>query len=195
MLEAARTEEPRDGFLHKLRELAHRHGALFIIDEMVTGFRWAVGGAQAVYDIDPDLATFGKALGNGFAISALVGKRAVMDLGGLRHDRERLFLLSTTHGAESSALAAAIKIIDIYKTEDVIGTLYRQGERLRTGIRKTVEELHLQDNFTMDGRPCSILYGTRDADRKPSQPFRTLFLQQTLRRGLLAPNFIISYAH
>ncbi len=195
LLEAARTEEPRDGFLHKLRELAHRHGALFIIDEMVTGFRWAVGGAQAVYDVDPDLATFGKALGNGFAISALVGKRDVMDLGGLRHDRERVFLLSTTHGAESSALAAAIKIIDIYKTEDVIGTLYRQGERLRTGIRKTVEELRLQDNFTMDGRPCSILYGTRDADRKPSQPFRTLFLQQTLRRGLLAPNFIISYAH
>lgn len=195
LLEAARTEEPKDGFLHKLRDLAHRNGALFIIDEMVTGLRWDIGGAQAVYDIEPDLATFGKALGNGFAISALAGKREVMDLGGLHHERERVFLLSTTHGAESSALAVVKKIISIYKTEDVIGTLYRQGERLRTGIRKTVEELKLQDNFTMDGRPCSILYGTRDADRKPSQAFRTLFLQQTLRRGLLAPNFIISYAH
>lgn len=195
LLEAARTAEPKDGFLHKLRDLAHRHGALFVIDEMVTGFRWDIGGAQAVYDIEPDLATFGKALGNGFAISALVGKRDVMDLGGLHHERERVFLLSTTHGAESSALAAAKKIIEIYKTEDVIGTLYRQGERLRAGVARTVEELRLQDYFTMDGRPCSILYGTRDSDRKPSQPFRTLFLQQTLRRGILAPNFIVSYAH
>jgi glutamate-1-semialdehyde 2,1-aminomutase len=196
LLEAARTEEPRDGFLHKLRELAHKNGALFIIDEMVTGFRWDVGGAQAVYDVDPDLSTFGKALANGFALSALVGKRHIMELGGLRHqDRERVFLLSTTHGAESGALAAAKKVIEIYKTEDVIGTLYRQGERLRSGIRKTVEELKLQDHFTMDGRPCSIIYGTRDQDRKPSQAFRTLFLQQTLRRGLLAPNFIMSYAH
>lgn len=195
LLEAARTAEPKDGFLHKLRELAHRHGALFIIDEMVTGFRWDIGGAQAVYDVVPDLATFGKALGNGFAISALVGRREVMDLGGLHHNRERVFLLSTTHGAESSALAAAKKIIEIYKTEDVIGALYRQGERLRAGVARTVEELRLQDYFTMDGRPCSILYGTRDSDRKPSQPFRTLFLQQTLRRGILAPNFIVSYAH
>ncbi len=195
LLEATRTEEPRDGFLHKLRDLAHRHGALFIIDEMITGFRMDLGGAQAVYDIEPDLSTFGKALGNGFAISALAGKREFMDLGGLSHSRERVFLLSTTHGAEMSCLAAAMKVIDIYKTEDVIGTLYRQGERLRSGIARTVTELRLQDNFTMDGRPCSIIYGTRDADRKPSQPLRTLFLQQLLRRGILAPSFIMSYSH
>jgi len=195
LLEAARTDEPRDGFLHKLRDLAHRNGALFVIDEMVTGFRWDVGGAQAVYDVEPDLATFGKALSNGFALSALVGKREVMELGGLHHPRERVFLLSTTHGAESSALAAARKVIEIYKTEDVIGTLYRQGDRLRAGVQRAVAELKLGGHFTMDGRSCSIIYGTRDQDRKPSQPFRTLFLQQTLRRGLLAPNFIMSYSH
>jgi glutamate-1-semialdehyde 2,1-aminomutase len=195
LLEAARTDEPKDGFLHKLRDLAHRNGALFVIDEMVTGFRWDVGGAQAVYDVEPDLATFGKALSNGFALSALVGKREVMELGGLHHPRERVFLLSTTHGAESSALAAARKVIEIYKTEDVIGTLYRQGDRLRAGVQRAVAELKLGGHFTMDGRSCSIIYGTRDQDRKPSQPFRTLFLQQTLRRGLLAPNFIMSYSH
>ena len=195
LLEAARTDEPKDGFLQDLRNLAHRHGALFIIDEMITGFRWHIGGAQAVYDIEPDLSTFGKALGNGFAISALAGKREIMDLGGLDHQRERVFLLSTTHGAELSALAAAIEVINIYKSEDVIGTLYRQGERLLRGVRRSVAELRLQDYFTVDGRPCSILYGTRDADRKPSQPFRTLFLQQLLRRGILAPSFIVSYSH
>jgi glutamate-1-semialdehyde 2,1-aminomutase len=195
MLEPERTSAPADGFLHKLRDLAHRHGALFIIDEMVTGFRWHNGGAQELYDIEPDLATFGKALGNGFPISALTGKREYMDLGGLYHERERVFLLSTTHGAEAMSLAAAMKIIEIYKSEDVVGTLQRRGEQLRNGVLQIVRNLKLEDYFTIDGRGCSLIYGTRDQDKKPSQPFRTLFLQQTLHRGLLAPNFIVSYAH
>ena len=195
LLEAERTAAPKDDFLHKLRDVAHRNGALMIIDEMVTGFRWHKGGAQEVFDLEPDLATFGKALGNGFPISALVGKREIMDLGGLHHDRERVFLLSTTHGAESSALGAALKIMEIYQQEDVTGALHRQGERLRRGVMRTVGELKLGDYFTIDGRDCALLYGTRDGEKKPSQPFRTLFLQQTLRRGLLAPNFIVSYAH
>ncbi len=195
MLEPERTTAPAAGFLHGLRDLAHCNGALFIIDEMVTGFRWHNGGAQELYDIEPDLATFGKALGNGFPLSALTGKREFMDLGGLYHDKERVFLLSTTHGGEAMSLAAAIKIIDIYKREDVIGTLTRRGEQLRDGVMAIVRNLKLEDHFTIEGRGCSLIYGTRDQERKPSQPFRTLFLQQTLRRGLLAPNFIISYAH
>jgi len=195
MLEPERTSPPVDNFLHKLRDLAHRNGALFIIDEMVTGFRWHNGGAQELYDLEPDLATFGKALGNGFPLSALTGKREFMDLGGLYHDKERVFLLSTTHGAEAMSLAAAIKVIEIYKSEDVCGTLQRRGEQLRNGVMAIVKSMKLDDYITIDGRGCSLIYGTRDQDRKPSQPFRTLFLQQTLHRGLLAPNFIVSYAH
>lgn len=195
LLEPERTAAPKDGFLTKIVEVAHKHGAVCIFDEMVTGFRWDKGGAQEVYDFHPDLATFGKALGNGFAISALTGKREIMELGGLRTDRERVFLLSTTHGAESSSLAAAKRIIEFYKAEDVTGVLHAQGDRLRSGVLKTVGELHLEKYFTIDGRGCSLLYGTRDANEKPSQEFRTLFLQQTLRRGLLAPNFIVSYSH
>jgi len=195
MLEAARGEDPRDGFLHKLRELAHRHGALFVIDEMITGLRWHVGGAQQVFDIEPDLSTFGKALGNGFAISALAGRREIMELGSIQHGRERVFLLSTTHGAETHALAAARKIIEIYQAEDVAGTLMRQGERLRRGLQATIAELKLDGLFTLEGRACALIYGTRDAERKPSQPMRTLFLQECLRRGVLAPSFMVSYSH
>lgn len=195
LLEAARTDEPKPGYLQGLRDLAHRNGALFIIDEMVTGFRWNLRGAQEEYDIEPDLSTFGKALGNGYPISALVGKREIMELGGMFHDRERVWVLSTTHGAESTSIAAARKVMEIYQRDDVIGTLYRQGDRLRNGIGATVAELGLQQHFTMDGRSCSIIYGTRDPDGKPSQPYRTLFLQETLARGVLAPNFIMSAAH
>lgn len=195
LLEAERTAAPKDGFLHKLRDIAHKNGALFIVDEMVTGLRWHKGGAQEVYDIEPDLSTFGKALGNGMPISALAGKREFMELGGLRTERERVFLLSTTHGAESASLAAARRIIQFYNENDVTGTLHRQGKRLREGVLAKVADLGLQDYFTIEGRDCSLLYGTRGPDKKPSQPFRTLFLQQSLRNGLLAPNFIISYSH
>ncbi len=195
MLEPARTEEPADDFLHKLRDLAHRHGALFILDETITGFRWAIGGGQEAFGVTPDLAAFGKALGNGFAVSALTGRREIMELGGLHHSRERVFLLSTTHGAETHSLAAAAKVIEIYRSEDVIGTLYRQGERLARGIRQAVAHLQLENHFTLAGRPCALLYGTRDAAGAPSQPFRTLFLQELIRRGVLAPSFMISCSH
>jgi glutamate-1-semialdehyde 2,1-aminomutase len=195
LLEPARTEEPADGFLHRLRDLAHRNGALFVLDETITGLRWAIGGGQEVFGVAPDLAAFGKALGNGFSISALTGRREVMELGGLDHAKERVFLLSTTHGAETHSLAAATRVIQIYRSEDVIGTLYRQGERLARGVRAAVASLGLEPYFTVAGRPCALLYGTRDAAGQPSQPFRTLFLQELVKRGVLAPSFIVSYSH
>ncbi len=93
ILEAEKDVEPARGFLTGLRDLCDRHGALLIIDEMITGFRWPQRSAQRHHGIEADLSTFGKALGNGFAVSALVGKREVMRLGGLDHDRDRVFLL------------------------------------------------------------------------------------------------------
>ncbi len=95
---------------------------------MITGFRWSGGNAQTYYDIVPDLSAFGKSMGNGFAVSALVGKRELMELGGIYHDKERVFLLSTTHGAENHALAAAIATMNIFRKEGVIEHLDRQGE-------------------------------------------------------------------
>ena len=195
VLEPGRTEEPVDGFLHRLRDLAHRHGALFILDETVAGFRWALGGGQEVYDVQPDLAAFGKALGNGFAVSALTGRREFMELGGLQHPRERVFLLSTTHGAETHALAAAAKVIEIYRREDVVGALDRQGRRLERGVRQAIAHHGLERHFTLAGRPCAMLYGTCDATGQPSAQFRTLFLQELIQRGVLAPSFMVSYSH
>lgn len=195
ILEPARTDEPSGNFLERLKTLCQRNGALLVFDETISGFRWAIGGGQDVFDIAPDLAIFGKALGNGFSISALTGKREFMELGGLHHDRERVFLLSTTHGAETHSLAAAKAVIDVYRSEDVIGTLYRQGERLALGVRQAASAAGVDGAFTLAGRPCALLFGTRDADGKPSQEFRTLFLQELIKRGVLAPSFIVSYSH
>jgi len=113
IMEAEKDVEPARDYLTSLRTLCHQHGALLIIDEMITGFRWPQASAQRHHGIEADLSTFGKALGNGFAISALAGKREIMRLGGLDHDRDRVFLLSSTHGAETHALAAALAVMDI----------------------------------------------------------------------------------
>jgi glutamate-1-semialdehyde 2,1-aminomutase len=196
ILEPARTDHPKDGFLHELRRLAHEDGALFILDEMITGFRWHKSGAQKLYDIVPDLSTFGKSLGNGFSVSALAGRREYMRLGGLDHtDKPRVFLLSTTHGGETHALAAAIATIKIYGDEPVIERLHAAGDRLRTGLEQVAAARGLSSYFPISGRSCCLAFGTLDLDGKPSQAYRSLFLQEIIRRGVIAPSLTVSYAH
>lgn len=195
MLEAETVTPPAPGYLQAVKDLCEQQGAILIFDEMITGFRWHLGGAQKFHGVVPHLSTFGKAIGNGFAISALAGKREIMRLGGLDHDQPRVFLLSTTHGAEGHALAAALETTRIYKEQDVIGFLWRQGERLRSEINAVSKRHGIQDHLVLKGRPCNLVYETRDPSGRPSQLFRTLFLQELIREGVLAPSFVISFSH
>ena len=196
VLEPARAEEPRDNFLQEVRRLCDANGALLIFDEMITGFRWHKRGAQHVYGVVPDLSTWGKALANGYSVSALCGKREYMRLGGLEHyDRPRVFLLSTTHGAETHALAAAIATMDVYDSEPVVEHLYRLGTRIRVEAEQVAQRHGLGDFFRVVGRPCCLLYSTHDRELRPSQAFRSLVLQETIKRGVLMPSLALSYAH
>jgi glutamate-1-semialdehyde 2,1-aminomutase len=195
ILEPEKNDPPQDGFLLRVQELCRREGALLILDEMISGFRFHLHGAQAEYGLDPDLSTFGKALGNGFAVSALAGKREHMERGGLHHDGERVFLLSTTHGAENHALAAAIAVIEHYRDRDVVGGLAQRGEYLRAGIERVVAELGMEAQFGLLGRPSNLVFFTRDAEGRPSDPLRTIFQQEMARRGVLVPSFVMTVAH
>jgi glutamate-1-semialdehyde 2,1-aminomutase len=195
ILEPEKDTPPVDNFLNRLKSLCHNNGAVFILDEMITGFRWHNSGGQAYHGIVPDLSAFGKAMGNGFSIAALAGKREIMKLGGLDHDKERVFLLSLTHGAENPNLAAATEVMRIYKREPVVEALWRQGMRLAAGIQESINETNLEGYFAVIGRPCCLVYATRDADKKPSQAFRALFLQELIKRGIIAPSFILGYSH
>jgi glutamate-1-semialdehyde 2,1-aminomutase len=196
VLEAATgTAEPRPGFLESLRDLADRDGFVLVFDEIITGMRWSKGGAQETYSVVPDLSTWGKALGNGFPISALAGKRSLMELGGLRTDAARTFLLSTTHGPESSGLAAYLAVVEAYHERDVVGIMERQGRTLAAQVNEVVRDLGLADYFSVVGRPSCMVFTTRDPGGDPSQAFRTLFLQEMLKRGVLAQSFVISAAH
>ena len=195
ILEAAKYSEPEDNFLHRVKEICERHGAIFVLDEMITGFRWHNGGAQAEYDVKPHLSTFGKALANGFSLSALMGDRELMEVGGLYHDRERVFLLSTTHGAETHSLAAGMEVMQIYRQEPIVELMYRQGDKLKLGLDAAIRRHQLGDYVEIIGRPCNLVFVTRDTELKPSQGFRTLLMQELIARGVLGTSLVISAAH
>lgn len=183
-------------FLHQVQELCRKNGAVFVLDEMITGFRWDLHGAMKVYGIEPDLATFGKGMANGFALAALIGKKEIMDLGGIRREgEERVFLISTTHGSEMSAFGAFIKTIEIYRREKVTDHLWSYGDKLISGFNKIAASLGIEKQFSAEGFACSPYYFTRDAEGNVSMPFRTLFAQEMIRNGVLMPWVALSFSH
>ncbi|MET9326022.1 glutamate-1-semialdehyde 2,1-aminomutase [Tsukamurella sp. NPDC003166] len=195
-LEAATAlAEPEPGFLAEVRALCDEHGALLVFDEMITGFRWSPHGAHSVYGVTPDLSCWGKAMGNGFPIAALAGKREFLELGGLNTDADRVFLLSTTHGPETMSLTAFRAVARAYREGDPVGAMERAGRRLADGVNAAAEAAGVGDAVRAIGRQSCLVFTTRDADGAPSQAFRTLFLQELLRRGVLGQSFVVSAAH
>lgn len=190
----AGTLTPPPGYLQGLLDLAHARGAVVVFDEMITGFRWALGGAHSLHGVVPDLCTFGKAIGNGFSVSALAGRRDLMEPGGLNTQGDRVFLLSTTHGAESTGLAALRATIVTHRQEDVSATLNRVGARLRAAVTQVVTEAGLEQYVQVKGRDCNLVFATLDEQGQPSQPMRTLFMRQLIHHGVLGPSFVVSTA-
>ncbi|MBI3135574.1 MAG: glutamate-1-semialdehyde 2,1-aminomutase [Bacteroidetes bacterium] len=186
----------QSNFLHQVKQLCKKNGTVFILDEMITGFRWDLHGAQKTYDIEPDLATFGKGMANGFAQAALIGKKEIMNLGGINEEgKERVFLISTTHGSEMSAFGALIKTIDVYKKHHVTDHLWNYGKKMITGINEIAEELQISEQFNMGGFACSPYYFTRDQNKAVSLEFRTLFSQEMIKNNVLIPWVALSYSH
>lgn len=195
IMEVETATSPEPGYLQAVREMCTKQGALLIFDEIITGFRWHNKGAQYMHQIVPDLCTFGKALGNGYSIAALAGKREFMERGGVKHDKERVFLLSYTFGAESHSLAAAMAVMKVYQEADVVGHLWRQGARLIKGITEMIEEHGVQDYVGLHGKPCNLVFYNLDQEGNRSQAFRTLFLQEMTKRGVIGPSLVVSYSH
>jgi glutamate-1-semialdehyde 2,1-aminomutase len=195
ILEPASADEPTDGFLHKIKELCRKNGTVFILDEMITGFRWHLQGACKYYDIEPDLVTYGKGMANGFSVSALGGKREIMELGGLHHDKERVFLISTTHGAEMCGMGAFVETLKVYEELDVVGRIWDSGRKLSDGMNELAREFGVADCFQFIGVPCSPNFITKDKTGQVSLEYRTLFVQEMIRNGVLIPWVAISYSH
>lgn len=183
-------------FLHQVKALAHANGALFILDEMITGFRWHLKGAAHLFGIEPDLATFGKAMANGFALAAVVGKREYMQVGSTdRPGMERVFLLSTTHGGEMPALGAFVEATRINIADDVPGGLWAYGARMKAGFAEVAAANGLSSHFGTEGPEILMNYVCRDADGAPSLAMKTLLSQEMIRRGVMMPWLGTCQAH
>lgn len=195
IMEPCDNEEPVNNFLQEVRRLCTEYGVVYILDEMITGFRWDLQGACKYYGVEPDLVTFGKGMANGFSVAALGGKREIMDLGGLTPGKERVFLISTTHGAEMSGLGALIETIDVYKELNVTDHIWNMGKRLVNGMRDIANEYSLQDFFYIEGAECSPNFVVCGKDKKASFEYRTVFCQEMMKAGILMPCIAIAYEH
>lgn len=170
--------EPQDGFLQDVKTLAHKHGALLIFDEICSGFHFGLGGAQKKYNVTPDMACFGKAMGNGFPIACVVGQRDVMKTFG------EIFF-SFTFGGEVASMAAALKVLDILENTNALERMTENGRRLQDGFNAMVNEAGLNGRFECLAAPVWSLLKFRDAQGKDSFLERSLFSQEVIKRGVL----------
>ena len=184
-------------FLKQAIELCHQNGALFIADEMVTGFKTEFPGTITKYGIEPDMATWGKGIANGFSFCALTGKKEVMELGGInREGEEKVFLISTTHGGETHGLAAAIATIKEYQEKNVIAHNHYIGKKLIELCQQLVTENNLIDFITVIPSEWMPVFVFKDASKMVCQGYRTLFLQEMIKRGVLFQGaFVPCFSH
>ena len=168
-------DTPQPGFLEGVKELAHAHGALFILDEIRTGFRLALGGAQQYFGVEPDLATFGKALANGYTLSVVAGRAEY-----LRHVRESWF--SSTFNTSSIDQAAALATINEMRRSDAIDHIWRMGRRLMDGL-DGLAATHGVEAKTVSLPPTPYLQFTYE-DPAVREAAKQVFFTETIRRGV-----------
>lgn len=182
-------EKPQIGFLEEIRSIAHKYGALFILDEMRSGFRMSLGGAQEYFNVQADLATYSKAMSNGHPISAIVGRADV--LSGVGSTK-----MTATFFANSAEMAAAITTISILKETNAIAHIWSMGRLFEQGINKVISEYKIPAKY-MGYPPCPFIQFTIQ-DMIKNEQAKTIFYTETTRRGVLFhPNhhWYISAAH
>lgn len=188
ILEPIGVIEPQGDFLRRVAEITKANGALLIFDEVVTGLRLALGGAQEYFGITPDLACFGKAMANGYPISAIVGRREIMQT------FEEVFF-SFTFGGEAVSLAASLATIRKFRSQEVLPKLWRQGKKIQDGYNTIAKELDMQNHTQCIGLPPRTVVTFKDKQGGESLLLRSLFQQEMVKRGILFLNgFNICYS-
>jgi len=180
---------PQNSFLKEVKKVTHENGAVLIFDEIITGFRFALGGAQKYFRVIPDLAAFGKAMANGMPISALVGKEEIMTV-----FNETFF--SFTFGGECLSLAATLATINELKTKKILDFIWAQGRKLQDGYNKLAKEQELKEYTQCEGYPPSTMSKFYGKTLEESLLMKSLVQQELLKRGILwAAYHAISYSH
>lgn len=189
ILEPMNVSDPAPGFLEGLRERCTRQGTVLVFDETITGFRYANGGAQALFGVTPDLATFGKGLANGYPVSALAGRRDLM------REMEDIFF-SFTFGGETLSLAAALATLQKLEREPVCATVAERGGRIKRQLVELIERNGLGEALAVAGHPAWSFLVVRDTPAAGMWQTKTFLMQEMLARGVLwLGTHNLSYAH
>lgn len=189
ILEPMNVSEPNPGYLQAVKELAHKHGAILIFDETITGFRFANGGAQELFGVTPDLATFGKGLANGYPLSAVAGRADIMAL------MEEIFF-SFTFGGETLSLAASLATMKKLQNKPVVETLKIQGNKVMVALNQVIKQNDAQAFLSVSGHPSWSFLLIKDTPKVTSWELKSLYMQEMLKRGILTlGSHNINFAH
>jgi glutamate-1-semialdehyde aminotransferase/spore coat polysaccharide biosynthesis protein SpsF (cytidylyltransferase family) len=186
-----------ENYLKNAIDLAHKHGALYIADEMITGFKTDFPGSIKKYNVQPDMTTWGKGIANGFSFCALTGKKEVMELGGIRNTgQEKVFLISTTHGGETHAIAAGLATIAEYQKYDVIKHNQGIGNLFNAKLKQAINKHQLADFIQLTSCDWMPIVIFKNKKGEACQGLRTLVMQEMIKRGVLFQGALVpSFSH
>lgn len=195
ILEPVKNDEPKRDFLAQLRALTAKEGTVLIFDEMISGLRFDLRGAHHKWGVYPDIAVFGKAISNGFSFSLLAGRRDIMELGGLHHDKRRVFLLSQTHSSETTGLAACRATLEEYQRLNTGAHIWAIGKRLVGGFRAIAEAEGVAAYCRMIGFDCNPQIVCTRENGVYWPELSMVFHQEVISHGVLIPWISITQAH
>lgn len=186
-----------DNYLDNAIKFVQSQGAVYILDEMITGFKTDLPGSIKKYNVTPDIATWGKGIANGFSFSCMTGKKDIMEIGGIKKEgSERVFLTSTTHGGETHAIAAGIATINEYQNKNVIQHNHKIGNLLSSSCKELISKYNLQDYIEILGDNWMQVFVYKNINKEVCMGMRTFFMQEMIKRGVLFQTaFVPCFSH
>jgi glutamate-1-semialdehyde 2,1-aminomutase len=178
IMEPMSSHFPEPNFLKLVHQITQEAGALLVFDETITGFRFATGGAQELFEVIPDLSTFGKGMANGFPLSAVVGRRDVM------MEMEEIFF-SGTFGGELLSLAAAKSVLERQLAGGICEKLANSGDELANRMQSVINQNTLQNVIQLSGHPSWKFLNWKPTEKYSIEELKTYFMQQCFQKGLL----------
>ena len=178
ILEPMTFEFPENKFLEKTKKLCRKYGAILIFDETITGFRFSKGGAQEVFQVTPDLSTFGKGIANGYPLSVVCGSREIM------REMENIFF-SGTFGGELLSLAAANVVLGMHQKDEISPRLNNYGDELSRDLQKVIDQTDMSGLLEIKGHPTWKFLEWKDGREFTAPELKTYFMQEMFRRGIL----------
>jgi glutamate-1-semialdehyde 2,1-aminomutase len=190
--EPEKTHQQPEDYIKKLIDICHKHGALYVMDEMITGFKTDYPGSIKKMNVEPDLATWGKGIANGFSFCALTGKKEIMELGGIdRPGQEKVFLISTTHGGETHSMAAGLATMNEFKTKNVIGHNHSIGDYLINESKALFAKKGLSEFLAVSESNWMVAYTFKNKLEQVDNGYRTMMLQEMIKRGVLFQGVLV----